>query len=194
MRKPNLTRIVLFVGLALTTITNSGCTMIFDWFIEDTAFAIFNHFGMPPVIPVSAWASQQVEDGYWEEERYGRVPILDPVEGENAPIACLDPPSKDEVIRALPDDTAGGLAFIAETSRSNVRIVVELIVDRLDDAKFYPMVGPARHHHCHYKCTVFYDKTIRSNWPVPFTHTDQTQEVVYIDHNHLIRVAGPQTN
>jgi hypothetical protein len=48
-------------------------------------------------------------------------------------------------------------------------------------------------HHCHYKCTVYYDKTIRSDWPIPFSHTDQTQEVVYIDHDHLIRCAGPAT-
>ena len=57
-----------------------------------------------------------------------------------------------------------------------------------------PLVGPARLHPCHYKCTVYFDKTIRSDWPIPFTHTDQSQEVVYIDHDHLIRCAGPQTN
>jgi hypothetical protein len=27
---------------------------------------------------------------------------------------------------------------------------------------------------CHYKCTVYFDKTIRSGWPVPYSHTDQT--------------------
>ena len=30
------------------------------------------------------------------EERYGRVPILDSVEGENAPLFCMDPPTPDE--------------------------------------------------------------------------------------------------
>jgi hypothetical protein len=56
------------------------------------------------------------------------------------------------------------------------------------------MVGPARHHRCHYKCTVYFDKVIRSDWPIPYTAQDQVQEVVYIDHDHLIRCAGPQTD
>ena len=38
------------------------------------------------------------------------------------------------------------------------------------------MVGPARHKRCHYKCTVYYERVERSDWPVPYTHTDQTQE------------------
>lgn len=75
---------------------------------------------------------------------------------------------------------------------NNVRIVVEPIVDRVDECRFYPLVGPARLHHCHYKCTVYFDKTIRSDWPIPMTHTDQSEEVVYIDHDHLIRCTGAE--
>ena len=116
------------------------------------------------------------------------------MEGEHAPLFCLDPPSPDEVIRALPDRAKGGLAFIAETQRNNVRMVVEPIVDKVGECRFYPMVGPARLHKCHYKCTVYFDKTIISSWPVPFSHTDNTQEVLYIDHDHLIRCAGPPAN
>jgi hypothetical protein len=97
-------------------------------------------------------------------------------------------------MRALPDMSSGGLAFVAETSRNNVRIIVEPMVDRLDDCRFYPMVGPARLHHCHYKCTVYFEEVKRSYWPVPFTHRDQRQEVVYVDHDHLIRCAGPDAN
>ena len=37
------------------------------------------------------------------------------------------------------------------------------------------------------------DGEIRSDWPIPYTHTGATQEVVYIDHDHLIRCAGPET-
>ena len=98
-----------------------------------------------------------------------------------------------EVMRTLPDSPAGGFAFLNETQRNNVRIVKELIVDRIDDCKVYPLVGPARLHHCHYKCTVYYDKILRSYWPIPFTHNDQSQEVVYIDKDHLIRCTGPAT-
>lgn len=181
----------LFAMLFMATLPSSGCYGTYLYLIKD-AFIGGWFFGTTPPIPVTPFMSQQIEDTYWEEERYKRVPILDPIEGENAPLFCLDPPKPDEVMRALPDDVSGGVPFLAETFRNGVRIVVEKIVDRVDEPRFYPQVGPARLHHCHYKCTVYFEKTIRSSWPVPFTHVDQVQEVVYIDHDHLIRVAGPE--
>lgn len=185
-------KLCLAACLGLLTLPSSGCNLLW-WSFKDAL--IFSKFwGTTPLIPVTPYYSQMIEDTVWEEERYKKVPILDPVEGENAPLFCLDPPSADEVMRALPDMTSGGVAFLAETSRNNVRMVVEPIVDRLDECKFYPQAGPARLHHCHYKCTVYYEETKRSNWPVPFTTTDQVEEVVYVDHDYLIRCAGPQTD
>ena len=184
-----LRRSAMCVLLASLAASNSGCTLA-GGFLQ-TAFQLGRFWETTPLIPVPVYWSQKIEDKYWNEERYEKVPILDPVEGENAPIFCLDPPSPDEVMRYLPDDTGGGVWFLAETHRNNVRMTIEPIVDRLGECRFYPMVGPARLHHCHYKCTVFFDKTIISTWPVPFSHTDKTQEVVYIDHDHLIRCAGP---
>lgn len=179
----------LCAALACVSLPNSGCAMMY-WFAKDAL--IFSEFWVTtPLIPVTPYFSQKIEDTYWDEERYKRVPILEPVEGENAPLFCLDPPQPDEIYRALPDDVSGGFPFVAETFRNNVRMVVEPIVDRIDECRFYPQVGPARIHHCHYKCTVYFEKTIRSHWPVPFTHVDQVEEVVYIDHDHLIRCAGP---
>ncbi|MEZ6065951.1 MAG: hypothetical protein R3B90_09635 [Planctomycetaceae bacterium] len=184
-------KFLLLGGMIACTLPASGCKMAY-WFAKD-AFIGAAHFGTTPLIPVSPYFSQQVEDTYWEEERYGKVPILDPIDGENAPLFCMDPPSEDQVMRALPDPREGGIPFVAETSWNNVRIVVEPIVDRLGECRFYPMAGPARLHHCHYKCTVYYEETKRSHWPIPFTHVDQSQEVVYIDKDHLIRCAGPAT-
>ena len=177
--------------LGCLTTAASGCNLLHSFVVVAVNFSEF--WVATPPIPVSPYFSQLIEDTYHEEERYSKVPILDPVEGENAPLFCLDPPSPDEVMRALPDHSRGGFAFLAETARNNVRIVVEPIVDRVDECRFYPLAGSARLHHCHYKCTVYYDKTLRSNWPVPFTHTDQTENVVYVDHDHLIRCAGPDT-
>ena len=193
MKKPtqHFGRIALLVCAGIFAMTGSGCKIVSGLLSVQYAYSLF--WGTTPLIPISASWSQMVEDAYHEDERYKNVPVLDPVEGEHAPLFCLDPPSPDEVMRALPDPTARGMAFVAETSRNNVRIVVEPIVDRLEECRFYPMVGPARLHHCHYKCTVYYLKTIRSDWPVPFTHNDQTREVVYIDHDHLIRCAGAET-
>lgn len=179
----------LLAALALVTLPTSGCNLIgWSWKV---AWAGASFWGTTPLIPVTPYFSQQIEDTYWEEERYRKVPILEPVEGENAPLFCLDPPRADEIIRALPDNTAGGVPFLAETYRNNVRIVVEPMVDRVDECRFIPQVGPARLHHCHYKCTVFFEETKVSHWPIPFTHKDQVEDVVYIDHDHLIRCAGP---
>ena len=185
----HLKTLVLLAGLAMMTLPNSGCRLALGFTKDALVFARF--WRTTPIIPVTPYMSQQIEDTYWEEERYGKVPILDPVEGENAPLLCLDVPSADEVMRAMPDPRPGGVPFLAETKWNNVRMIVEPIVDRLDDCRFYPMAGPARLHHCHYKCTVFYEETKESWWPVPFTFTEERQEVVYVDHDHLIRCAGP---
>jgi hypothetical protein len=190
MFKPGKLTRGLVLGGALAAMTlSSGCTLVDGFAKVQYAFSLF--WETTPLIPVSPYFSQQIEDTYWNEERYKRVPIMDPVEGEHAPLFCLDPPSPDEIVRALPDEASGGWPFLAETQRNNMRMVVEPIVDRVDECRFYPLVGPAKLHHCHYKCTVFYEKVLRSDWPIPFMHVDQTEEVVYIDHDYLIRCAGP---
>ncbi len=188
---PMARRWILIVGISTMTMTTGGCTLVDGFASVIYAFSLF--WKVAPFVPVSPYFSGEVENAYWEEERYDRVPILDPVEGENAPLFCFDPPSPDEVVRALPDSETGkgGYAFLAETQINNVRMVVEPIVDSIGECRFYPLAGPARLKKCHYKCTVYYDKTLRSDYPIPFTHTDQTTEVVYIDHDHLIRCAGP---
>lgn len=187
-------RMSLLALLGLLTVSTTGCEIVGGAIAN--SFALAGFFITTPPIPVSPYYSQMIEDTYHNEERYGKVPILDPVEGDNAPLYCLDPPTPDEVIRALPEGVtgAGGFAFIAESNLNNVRMVIEPMVDRVDECRFYPLVGPARLHHCHYKCIVYFDKVRRSDWPVPFTFEDQSQEVVYIDHDHLIRCAGPATN
>lgn len=189
--KETAKRLVLAAVLASMTLPSSGCALTY-WIAKDVI--VFSQFwGTTPLIPVTPYFSQKIEDTYWEEERYKKVPILDPIEGENAPLFCLDPPSPDEVMRALPDDVSGGWPFLAETFRNNVRMTVDLIVDRVDDCRVVPHVGPVRLHHCHYKANVFFEKTIRSHWPVPFTHVDNVHDVVYIDHDHFIRCGGPSS-
>ncbi|HCP12978.1 MAG TPA: hypothetical protein DIT89_11655 [Planctomycetaceae bacterium] len=182
----HLRRGVVLTTICLLLLSNSGCTLT-GGFVS-VLWTYMRFFKTLPAVPVPAYQSQLIEDKLHEDERYNRVPVLDPVEGD---VFCVDPPSEDQVMRAMPNDPAGGFAFFQETQINNVRIVVEPLVDRLDDCKVYPLVGPARLHHCHYKCTIYYDKTVRAYWPVPFTHTDQSQEVVYIDKDHLIRCAGP---
>ena len=77
-------------------------------------------------------------------ERYERMPILGPIT-PGSPETALDPPSDDEVMRALEkaNPVQGGLPFLYEIQRNNVRIVVEPIADYVDPPRVYP-AGRAR--------------------------------------------------
>src|SRR5437870_1866234 len=125
-----LKRVTILAGLWLLASSNSGCLFVGSGVLNQS-WLFSKWWVTTPVIPVSPYFSQEIEDTMWEEERYSKVPILDPVEGENAPLFCMDPPSPDEIIRALPDDTKGGFPFLAEVTRNNVRMVVDQIVDSL---------------------------------------------------------------
>ncbi|MCA9248824.1 MAG: hypothetical protein KDA42_16975, partial [Planctomycetales bacterium] len=88
----------------------------------------------------------------------------------------------------------GGLPFLHEVQRNDVRIVKEKIADYIDPPRVYPLIGPAQLHHAHYKCTVHYSETTRVGWPIPHTKTDEDSvEVLYIDHNHLHMVGNVNT-
>src|SRR4051795_144846 len=82
-------------GILLTTwcLTNTGCFWGFT--VGGPSLGIAS---VP--VPVSPYFQKQKEDKYWEHERYERVPILGPVTSGGPPIA-LDPPSDDEVMRAV---------------------------------------------------------------------------------------------
>ena len=127
------------------------------------------------------------EDKHWIHERYKRVPVIGPITSGGPPQA-LDAPSDDEVMRALESvhPVQGGIPFLWERQRNNVRIVKDLIADYVDPPRFLPLVGPVQQHHAHYKCTVYYSDRIINGWPLPHTLEDRDSvEVIYIDHNHL---------
>lgn len=152
-------------------------------------------------IPVSPYFQQREEDKHWIHERYGRVPILGPITSGGNPEA-LDPPSDDEVMRALERvrGVGGGIPLLWERQRNNVSITKELIADYIDPPRVYPLVGPAQQHHAHYKCTVYFTEHTMVGWPLPHTKSDEDAvEVIYIDHNHLhmvgdVDAGGPATN
>lgn len=153
----------------------------------------FGVFGVP--IPVSPYFQDEKEDEFWEHERYERVPILGPLT-TGGPARALDPPSDDEVIRAIERShpVEGGIPFLHEVQRNDVKIRKELIADYVDPPRFYPLIGPAQLHHAHYKCTVYFEEVKRIGWPVPHTLRDQESiEVIYIDHNHLHMVGNVDT-
>jgi hypothetical protein len=171
--------------LAIATLSGTGCTNSGGPFLGVFAFPI----------PVSPYFQKQKEDEFWEHERYDRVPILGPIT-EGGEAVALDPPSDDQIIRALErvNPVEGGWPFLHETQRNNVRITKELIADYVDPVRVYPTIGPAQLHHAHYKCTIYYTEITRVGWPLPHTLTDEdSREVVYIDHNHLHMVGNVDT-
>ena len=178
----------LLIGFAAVAMSTSGC----GWGLTNLGPSL-NFLAIP--IPVSPYFQDNKEDEFWQHERYERVPILGPVTGPNDPIA-LDPPSDDEVMRALEkaQPIEGGVPCFWSRNRNNVRIVKHKIADYMDPPRHYPLVGPAQQHHAHYKCTIYYEDVRRIGWPVPHTLVDEdSQEVVYIDHNHLHMVGNVDT-
>jgi hypothetical protein len=59
------------------------------------------------------------------------------------------------------------------------------MVDRIDPPRFYPLIGPAQLHCCHWKCTVYYTETIEACYPFPVRVVRPRVEVVYLDKDYL---------
>lgn len=172
--------------LALPTLAASGCS----WPLNTQFSSPSWHFPVP--VPLSPYFQKEQEDKFWMRERYQRVPILGPVTSGGPPQA-LDPPSPDEVMRALERarNVEGGVPLLHEIQRNNVRMVVEKLADYVDPPRVYPLIGPAQLHHAHYKCIVYYTEVTRVGWPIPYTTVDEdSQEVIYVDHNHFHMVGN----
>lgn len=147
-------------------------------------------FSIP--IPVSPYHQKKLEDEFHLHEYYERVPIMGPITS-GAPVAALDEPSDDEVWWALERarPVQGGVPFLREVQRNNVRIHKEKLADYIDPPRHIPMIGPAQLHHAHYKCTVYFTERVIVSWPFPHTLEDKdVVEVVYIDHNHFHMVGN----
>jgi hypothetical protein len=140
-------------------------------------------------MPVSPAVSAEIEDLIERCEKNG-VPILGPIKGEFAPIFCMDPPSEKEIYETL-KPIPHGVPFVYEVQRMNVRFSIEKLVDQIDECRVFPLAGPCQLHHCHFKCTIWWDETTTMGWPIPWQYTDHKQEVVYIDRDHLHRCGEP---
>jgi hypothetical protein len=177
-RKTTLLAMCLFSGAA--SLASTGCTSLGPQ--------------MGPLaypIPVSPFWQKTPEDKAWIHERYEKTPVLPPIP-PGGPSVAIDPPSDDEVMRAMEeiDPVQGGMPLFHEEQRNNVRIVKEKIADFVDPPRVYPLCGPAQLHHSRWKCTVVYTRVTRPGWPIPQHIVDESEEVVYIDHDHLHMVGN----
>ena len=144
---------------------------------------------LPWLICAPPWVSERMEDKYTKRFRTDRAAIMPPIlPGQPLP-TCEDPPTDEEVIRALPK-VARGVPFVFEEMRDSYEVVVEKLVDKIDPPAIFPVVGPAQLHHCHYKCTVFWREKLYSDWPFAYGVTNDRVEVIYIDKDHLHLVVG----
>jgi hypothetical protein len=134
-------------------------------------------------IPVFPWVTERMEEKYQYRNDF-RTPVMPPIrEGFPEP-RCEDPPDDAMILRAMPHVTRG-VPYFYEEFRDNIQIVTELLVDKIDPPRFFPLVGPAQLHHCHWKATIYYDETIESGYPFPFRARRPRVQVIYIDKDHL---------
>lgn len=150
----------------------------------------FGIFGYP--VPLTPYLQNMQEERFWEQERYAKVPILEPFT-PGGPTTSLDAPSDDEVMLTLEKarPLEGGFPFFHEIQRNNVRIVKDLISDSVDPVRVMPLVGPVQLHHARYRCSVYFSEVTRVGWPIPYTtKNEDAQEVLYIDHSHLHMVGN----
>jgi hypothetical protein len=144
--------------------------------------------GLATPIPIPPWVAERMEEKYCHKNDF-RTPILPPVLEGFPPPTCEDPPDEARILRAMPR-VPRGVPYFYEEFRDDIRITTELIVDRIDPPRFFPVVGPAQLHHCHWKCTIYYTETMESGYPFPFRCVRPRVEVVYMDLDHLHAYPG----
>ena len=144
-------------------------------------------------IPVMPWATERMQEKYLYQNDF-RTPILPEIREGFPPPVCEDPPDEAAILRAMPR-IARGVPYIYEEFRDNIETSAERIVDKIDPPRFFPLVGTAQLHHCHWKCTIFYDETAESGYPFPYRVKRPRVQVVYIDkdHLHLYTCGTPET-
>lgn len=169
-------KLLLAASVLLLPVLNSGC------------FAPLS-MGLATPIPVPPWVADHIERRLCNKQDF-RTPVLPPIPPGFRPL-CEDPPDRAEILRTMPP-VARGIPYVYEEFRDDIEFTVEKLVDRIDPPRFYPLIGPAQLHHCHWKCTVYYTETVESCHPFPFRCKRRRAEVVYIDKDHLhLCVANP---
>jgi hypothetical protein len=161
---------LFLVGAAALCSGTSGC---------------FNPFamGFATPIPMQPWVADRIEERCLYNNTDYRAPVLPPIPAGHRP-TCEDPPDKATVLRAMKRVTRG-IPYIYEEFRDDIDMTVEKVADVVDPPRFYPLIGPAQLHHCHWKCVVYFTETVESGYPFPFQCKKRRSEVVYIDRDHL---------
>ena len=141
-------------------------------------------------MPRAKHGSLQVELRFdLKREAPARTPILPPIRAGFPTPICDDPPSDEEIIRALPS-APRSVPNVYQIHRGEVVIVKNCIRDRIDPPRMFPLVGAAQLHHCHWECAVHFRETIQIEVPFPMKSSKQRVEVVYVDKDFLHMAAS----
>ena len=132
---------------------------------------------------VTGVACSQSPTGVWQGEWSDTTPI-------SGTLTIDTTRNRATILRAMPRVTRG-VPYVYEEFREDFEFTVEKLVDRVDPPRFFPLVGPAQLHHCHWKCTIYYTETVQSSYPFPVKVVKNRVEVVYIDKDHLHLYVGP---
>ncbi|MBP3960236.1 hypothetical protein J8F10_33840 [Gemmata sp. G18] len=144
-------------------------------------------------VPVQPWTAERMEQKL-NHKNDGRVPIMPPLRAGYPDPICEDAPSDQEVLRAMPRNPRG-VPYFYETFRDDIVIVKNRLVDKIDPPRFFPLVGQAQLHHCHWECVIYYTELVQSDYPFPVYVKKQRVQVIYIDKDHLHMYVGtdPET-
>ena len=138
---------------------------------------------------IQPWVADRMEDRY-QHDNDQRTPILPPIRSGFPPPRCEDPPSDREILRVFDERRIRGVPYIYEEFQDDITLVKNLVVDKIDPPRFYPLVGMAQLHHCHWECGVYYNDLIQSSWPYPTYVRKPKVEVIMIDKDHLHLYVG----
>jgi hypothetical protein len=159
---------VLLAGVLLA-VASSGC-------VNPLTMGIFTP------IPIPSWVPEFMQEKVCHWHDY-ETPVMPPIPAGYRPF-CEDPPDRAAILRAMPR-VPRGIPYVYEEFRDDIDFTVERLVDTIDPPRFYPLVGPAQLHHCHWKCTIYYTETKESGYPFPFRCKSRRTQTVYIDKDHL---------
>ena len=171
-------RRLLLLAAAVLPVVSGGCN----------PFTI----GIFTPIAVQPWVAERM-DQKKNHRNDGRVPIMPPINNSYPPPICEDPPTDQEVLRAMPR-VARGIPYVYEEFRDDIVIVKNRLVDEIDPPRFFPLVGPAQLHHCHWECVIYFTELIQSDHPFPQYIKKSRVEVMYIDKDHLHLYVGPNAD
>jgi hypothetical protein len=93
---------------------------------------------------------------------------------------AIEPPTDEEIMAVL--RMHARLFDLPKTAdrveARKVKIEKDVIAQYADPLQFYPLIGKAKLHHTHYKCTVHFIDTTGPR-------VREEIRVIYIDHNHF---------